>query len=118
MYGRMLIRMLLWNNVLQAWYGHCSLEFSGAVGTQGGHVKIATVYSVLWIGSEENCLSQGMQRWLMISREEVTQGSNHPQDFKSGNKGTFEALHLLKDMSIISELLGEEFFLKWYSLSL
>lgn len=45
----------------------------------------------------------------MVSTE-VTQGSSHPQDFKAGNKGTFEAAHLLNDMSITSELLGEEFF--------
>lgn len=41
----------------KCWYGHCSLEFSGDVDSQGGHVKIVTIYSVLWIGSEENTVS-------------------------------------------------------------
>lgn len=67
---------------------------------------------------EKHCLSQRMYRRLMIQTEEVIQGSSHLQDFKSGNRGTLMAAHLLKDMPITSELLGEEFFLQWYDLSL
>lgn len=105
MFGRRLIRILLWNNVIQTWYGHCPLGFSAAVVIQGWHKNSNCLLRII----EWDQGNTAFSKVLKISTGEVTQTSSHPKDLYAANGRTSKTAPLFKAVYITSELLGEEF---------